>query len=337
MTPQARVRELVTAARRIAAIAVPSGLASAIAASTGLSMEGVRLGFGVLETHPSPEELSAFHAAAHAAESVHVILSANVFVAPLRAIAWALALSPRVTVRASRRDPHLAAALHAAVPSLFTLTPAREPSDVRTGEVHAYGRADTLARIRASLAPGVIFRAHGPGMGVAVVGADADLATSAAALADDVVLFDQRGCLSPRVVLALGDETRARAFAVALVSALDVLGQRVPRGALGEDEREEAARWSDALAFGGDLRVGRSCKVGVSRTLLAPPTGRHVLVVPCTAEEASRHAAALAPAITVFGATSDALFALAPPHARRARLGRMQRPPLDGPVDLRVV
>jgi acyl-CoA reductase-like NAD-dependent aldehyde dehydrogenase len=335
MTPEVRVLRLLAAARRASAAAESRGLVSAIAESTGLSPAGVRFGFRVLETDPPASDLAALHAAAHSAESVHVILSANVFVAPLRAIAWALALSPRVTVRPSRRDPHLALALHAEAPELFTLTPERAPSEVESGEVHAYGHADSLARIRAALRPGVRMWAHGPGMGVGVVGSDADLALAAAALAEDVVLFDQRGCLSPRVVLALGTARRAEAFAFELASALDALDACVPRGALSDDEREEAARWTDALTYGGDLITGRACRIGVSRTLLVPPTGRHVLVVPCTREEAPHLTASLAPATTVLGATSDELFVLAPPHARRARFGRMQRPPLDGPVDLR--
>jgi hypothetical protein len=337
MSGESRVHALLAVARAVAAGAEASGLVRAVAESTGLSTEGVRLGLGVLETDPPEHEIAAFVASAPAAEAVHVILSANVFVAPLRAIAWALASTSRVSVRPSRRDPHLVRALHAAAPSLFALEPDRSPPHVQRGEIHAYGRTETLERIRASMSPGVLLREHGPGLGVALVGEAADLPEAAAALASDVALFDQRGCLSPRITLVLGEAERARAFAEALGLALSDLEARVPRGALSGDEREEASRWSASVLFAGTLLEGRAWKVGIHEKLLVPPSGRHVLVVPCDRLGAGRLLAALSPAITVIGATDQALAAFGPPRARRAALGRMQRPPFDGPVDLRLV
>src|SRR5579884_866613 len=93
----ADVRRLLSAAR-----AVYDGrarLSGELARSTGLTPEGVELGFSCLEREAADDDLRALVAAAGDASDVHVVLSANVFVAPLRALAVARAASARVTVR----------------------------------------------------------------------------------------------------------------------------------------------------------------------------------------------------------------------------------------------
>jgi hypothetical protein len=71
--------------------------------------------------------------------------------------------------------------------------------------------------------------------------------------------------------------------------------------------------------------------------VVVPPPGRHVHVVPVRAlADAPALLADLFPVLVAVGADDLALAAsLAPPHARLSALGAMQRPPLDGPVDLR--
>jgi hypothetical protein len=90
-------------------------IAPEIARSTGLTLEGALFGFSCLERDASEAELRSLIDAAGDAERVHVVLSANVFVAPLRAMAIARAASERVTVRPSPRDPTLARELQRAV------------------------------------------------------------------------------------------------------------------------------------------------------------------------------------------------------------------------------
>src|SRR2546430_10417470 len=111
-------------------------------------------------------------------------------------------------------------------------------------------------------------------MGVAIVGPRADRESAAADLADDVVAFDQRGCLSPRLVFALGD---AGGLAEALAEALD---SEVPLGIVTQEERAEAARWIQALAFAGAVKRGPGGVVGVGDGIFIPPTGRHVQIIP---------------------------------------------------------
>ena len=216
----------------------------------------------------------------------------------------------------------------------------RDVSEVTEGEIHVYGHDETLAAVRARAREGIVVRGHGAGMGVAVITAGADREVAAEGLAADVVPFDQRGCLSPRLAIVEGDERDAAEFASTVSARLALWDERVPRGALWSEERAAAHRWRDALAFAGRLWTGPTHAVALAPAtspLLVPPPGRHVLVAfePSLPAVAAR-LAPLAPFIVTVG-TDDiaAVIAVAPPHARLSPLGRMQRPPLDGPVDLR--
>jgi hypothetical protein len=71
--------------------------------------------------------------------------------------------------------------------------------------------------------------------------------------------------------------------------------------------------------------------------LAVPPPGRHVLVVgAATLADAVRRIAPFARFVVAVGADDPSrVSALVPAWARVLPLGGMQRPPLDGPVDLR--
>ena len=341
-TRLADVRRLLDVARAV--YEARAHIAPTIAADTGLTPQGVELGFASLEREATDADLRALVAGAGETRQVHVVLSANVFVAPLRALALARAAAERVTVRPSPRDPALAVALLRAASSAgepaFEQVDDRDVADIDAGEIHVYGRDATIAAVRARVRPGVVVRGHAAGMGVAVVSPRADLGAAADALALDVVAFDQRGCLSPRVALVRGNAARAERFAEALHAALGSWEARVPRGQLLEDERIDARRWRDALAFAGTVWEAERWGVALApegAALYVPPAGRHLTVVPASSDQAV--AAAMAPlAGRIVAIGSDApgeLGALAPAHARLSALGAMQRPPLDGPVDRR--
>jgi hypothetical protein len=333
----ADVRRVVQAGRAVALAAAT--LAPEIARTSGVSLEGATLGLARhVETDPSEDELRALIAYAGGAEAVHVVLAANVFVAPLRAIAIALAASERVVVKPSRRAPTFARALVDALGDpRVTIAPDGELERVTRGEVHVYGRDATIAAVRSRVGPDVRVRGHGAGMGVAVVTGQASLHEAARALAEDIVPFDQRGCLSPRVAFVEGGIDRARELCVALSSELDAFATTVPRGPLDDDERAEAVRYGETLAFSGERWRGREHAVGLASSVVVPPPGRHLHVVPIASfDELSELLAPLARYVVAVG--SDALERVAnalPTHARRSLLGLMQRPPLDGPVDLR--
>jgi hypothetical protein len=335
----ADVRRLLSAARAV--YGRRHELAPAIAASTGLSHEGVELGFTCLERDASDTSLRALVASAGDARQVHVILSANVFVAPLRALAVARAAGATVTVRASPRDPTLASALVAAAcdPSV-SLTFDRRPPSMAEGQIHVYGRDETIAAVRRDAPSGVTVRGHGAGLGIAVIGRAADLDAAAEGLALDVVLFDQRGCMSPRAAFVEGDAARADAFASTLHDRLVAWDVRAPRGALGDAERTESRFWRDTRAFSGRLLEGDGHAVALVRDpgpMLFGPTGRHVGVCPVACLDEMAGAIAPVAASVVAVGTDDVARAraVAPSHARLAPLGGMHSPPLDGPVDLR--
>jgi hypothetical protein len=146
--------------------------------------------------------------------------------------------------------------------------------------------------------------------------------------------------MSPRAAFVEGDAARADAFASRLHDRLVAWDVRAPRGALTDAERIESRIWRDTRAFSGRLLEGEGHAVAVAREP-APtafgPTGRHVAV--CPVARLDDVAASISPvtALVVAVGTDDLARAraVAPSHARLAPLGRMQSPPLDGPVDLR--
>ncbi|MCC6526433.1 MAG: proline dehydrogenase [Polyangiaceae bacterium] len=326
---------------------------AALAVATGLSRAGIDLALrSHLEHSPSAAELDALLSGAERAPRCSVVLAANVCTAALRALACAVACAPLVCVRPSRRDGVLAGLLVREAQHLaaYAPEPGTEPplelvTELRAapGElVHAYGSDATLARLERALPPGVELRAHGSGFGLAAVGADSDLSEAARALAADVVPFDQAGCLSPRVALVAGGAARAEDFALRLDTALDAAARVVPRGVLAPATQAALARFEATFAAVGLARASASHVVGFDpapEVLVLPPAARAVLVV---AAEPARVAGLVGPyaaALTALGAVgdrnlADAVAALAP-HARRSALGAMQRPPFDGPVDLR--
>ncbi len=335
----ADVRRLVEAAAAV--YARRARLAPRIARATGLTVEGVDLGFESLEREASDAELAALVAGAGDASHVHVILSANVFVAPLRALAVARGAAPRVTVRPSPRDPVLATAIvEAAGEAAIRLVSQRDVAAIDADVIHVYGRDETIASVRARARPGVVVRGHGAGLSAAVVTSGAEVERTADALAGDVVAFDQRGCLSPRLAIVDGDGARAERFAEALYERLSAWGRRVPRGELSVDERSGAERWCAAMWMAGRLWRGSAhavaCAPADAPSLVAPP-GRHVLVVPAPGPDAvAARLGALGRFVVSVGSDDPGRIArLVPGHARLSALGRMQRPPLDGPVDRR--
>lgn len=324
------VRNLVRAAREV--VENRAALADALVRSTGLSPAGVELALTRhLEVDATDEDLESLAARANPTSRVAVILSANVFVGALRAIALARAAAERVTVRPSRRDPTFARALvEAARDPAIVVDEALEIENIDEGEIHVYGHDATIADIRARAR--VRVRGHGFGLGVAWVAQG-----GARELAADVIAFDQRGCLSPRFVLV---EASADTFAEALHAELEERAREVPRGPLPSDVRAASDRYVATMTYASRVLVGSQHVIGIAppgAPLVPVPAYRHVHVVPCTSESDAR--SFLAPierAVIAIGSDDEAAARrLAPAWARISALGQMQRPRLDGPVDLR--
>jgi hypothetical protein len=322
------------------------------AAGTGLSPEGVAAALACcLELEPSEAELAALESQSSPAARAHVILPGQVFVAAHRALALALAAAPEVYVKPSRRDGTLIAALAARADGLFQCV---EQLPVQRGDhVWAYGADVTLEALRRQLPAGAVLHAHGTGFGVAVIAASGSAerrAAQAVALARDTALFDQRGCLSPRLVLVSGDG--AAAFAAAqqlaelLCGALAQLGTTLPRGQLSPDEHAEESWYRQCVAcFAPLLDSGQgtvsvrdvsASELASAAALLLPPVGRHLQVIPVAQLEPAL--LSLAPWLTSVSCDDAALrcrLEALLPRARVCELGRMQSPAFDGPVDRR--
>jgi hypothetical protein len=333
----ADVRRLVDAAR---AVAKDAAIVGPLVESTGLSRRGVELALAEhLETSPEEVDLLRLVERAGDVDRVHVVLSSNVFVGALRALAVARAAAEHVTVAASRREPVFARALvqEAADPGL-SIEDGLPVESVRSGEIHVYGRDETIASLRARAAEGVRLRGHGAGLGVAIVRASAEPVATAAAILRDVVPFDQRGCLSPRLVVVLGGA--AEGLCSELDRALASMEERVPRGALDEDESIAAAGYASTMEFAGRVWRGKAHLVGLAAkgaSLTLPPPGRHVHVVATDGIEGARTLLApIAKLVVAVGTDArEVAVDLVGQGPRISALGLMQRPPLDGPVDRR--
>jgi hypothetical protein len=346
-TREARVRRLVGAARRIGDPADPLGreARAVLPRATGLSEQGVVLALEqCLETHPTGHEIASLVASVERAPRAHVLLSANVFVAAHRAIALALAASRTVFVRPSRREPEMVRLLAEGAPGLFRVVDNLEPAP--GDHLFVYGSDETIAFVRRAHGPDVTVHAHGAGLGLVVVDASrvspSTLGHAARAIADDVVLFDQRGCLSPRVVFVEGDARVARMLSAELALALGHAERTVPRGRCNESDAAEATRYRDTVRYAGEIFPAGAGFVGLDlegSAVVVPPVGRHVHVMVTT--DFARAAAAIAHLVVTvatvgppeLGERVQSRF----PGARLSAVGQMQRPLFNGPVDRRLM
>jgi len=90
-----------------------------------------------------------------------------------------------------------------------------------------FGNAATLAFFRGRLKPGIPLLEHGPKLGIAVV--FEPCAAAASLVAEDVLRFDQQGCLSVQAVYVEGDAEVIENFGGELAAAMAAFRLRNPR------------------------------------------------------------------------------------------------------------
>jgi acyl-CoA reductase-like NAD-dependent aldehyde dehydrogenase len=332
-------------ALRAAALSLTCGhadLLNTLRDASGLSRQGVALALNShLEWDATDNELRRLaewgQASVHAQQPVTVVLSANVFTAAFRALALALACSAQVQVKPSRREPLFIEYLSAeyTLPGLSLLPEWRAERQQR-GAIHVYGRHETIAAVQTAAQVGVDVWGHGTGFGIAIIDATADLDTAANLLASDVIAFDQRGCLSPRIAFVLGGLEHATSFAAALDAALARREIEVPRGMLAAGEASEITHYVQLAKCLGRVHSRQSHNVALQDegNLVLPPSGRNMLVAPVSGPHAAlERLGELRPYLTCVGTDLPAISW--PADIRISHLGQMQRPRLDGPVDLR--
>ena len=339
--------------------------------TTGLAAETVREGLALALSEFSARALDALVAHELGGGDVErltsgfdvttVVLGGGVPTPMLLALATPLLLGSPVLARSSAHDPStariFASALGAEAPELAgCLALVSFPSDDEAALrellaapcVVAYGSDQTMATLAARLAPAQHFVRHGQRLSVAVLGAAAQggaaLTEAAAALARDVALWDQLGCLSPVALYVLGAERVSGALLAELEAAFEAAARRWPRGRVPAEAHASAAAARDTAelraAAGADVRV----RAARDFTLVAEPDAvfrgsplyRFVRIHPVPNTETLLAALApLAPHLAAVGVGGlgeerEALEAgLARLGAGRVcPLGRLQAPPL---------
>ena len=294
-------------------------------------------------------------------DATAVVLGGGVPTPALLALATPLLLGSPVLVRSSSHDPVtarvFASALVAEAPALAqSLERVSFPSDddaalrelLAAPCVVAFGSDETMAMLGARLGPKQRFVRHGHRLSVAVLGRAAQsgpaLGEAAAALARDVALWDQQGCLSPVALYALGVERVPDALLAALATAFEEAAQRWPRGRVSVQASAHIAAERDTAelraAAGADVRI----RAGRDFTLVAEPDAelrgsplhRFLRIHPVTsAEQLLEALGPLGPHLAAVGVAGLAaeLDVLAPElaslgAARVCSLGKLQCPPL---------
>lgn len=123
-----------------------------------------------------------------------------------------------------------------------------------------FGGGDTIETFRGKLSPAVRRIEHGPKLGIAVVfepGREA-----AQRIAEDILRYDQRGCLSVQAVYVEGDTETIHAFGDLLADSMAAYRQKNPEtsstlsDAGGVSNAREIARF--LMANGGPIRLWES-------------------------------------------------------------------------------
>ncbi len=115
----------------------------------------------------------------------------------------------------------------------------------------------------------------------------------------------------------------------------------IPTGEISPGERAAIARYRDTLCLAGEVTNAGTGLVSLgtqSLPWILPPVGRvlHIRATSDAIADARPHAAHLtAIGVSSMQASTVSRLRAAFPNARIAKLGQVQRPRLDGPVDLR--
>ncbi len=94
--------------------------------------------------------------------------------------------------------------------------------------ITAHGSDSTLDDLRALCPAGTPFAGYGHRVSFGVLLPDADRAAAAQGFAQDVLLYDQGGCLSPQTIYAVGDGNKTAQFASLLAEALEKKAREYP-------------------------------------------------------------------------------------------------------------
>lgn len=277
------------------------------------------------------------------------ILPSNVFTAPLRAMLLPLLFGNPVIAKASSRGDCLAHLFAEAIAevdplmrdALFVITFSSserallERLLVQAKSVAAYGTDQTVRAIRELLPAQTRYQAHGSGLGLAIL--DGEVGDEILSrFAEDIIAYDQRGCLSPHALYIRGDCEEA---ASALERALTAASFRRPRGAIPLELASAQLQWRAVGEARGELIEGHDFAITIEPE--GPPRispgYRNIAIIPLrSADEFRQIAKGLGQRLKALGIESEereAIVKSLPPLAvpRVSSLGAMQRPAIDEP------
>lgn len=267
-----------------------------------------------------------------------------------------LGISQRI--RPSRRGLHFAEFIHRSwpesLPELQLIRPEeRAKSWADVAVIVASGSDETIERIDELAAeaareleqPKAVIVGYGHRISFCVVYDDnsLDLIEIAQKIAEDAVLWHQKGCFSPRAVLFCGDDTRLESFGAALGAAISAQEARLDAQKIGNFElaRRAQARgvaefraklWGDGVGW-AQLSDEPFRGAQVSAHALSIHRLKSAADLPGALDLPARHiqGVALAAPAEVYKAWSTAL--LEAGATRVCLPGELQTPPADWPHD----
>ena len=293
----------------------------ALARSTGLSHAGLDAAW---EVTFAPLEAEALHAALHGesldddvlvAQSARVprqilhVVAGNVMAPTMQMLVRGWLLGAAQWLRPSSREPLFAACVVAELeeiaPELAACTAVLWWPHASPTEAEVVGASDavtvqgddasvTAVRKRVEkLHPDAAFVGFGSRWSAALFSESALTAANARALAHDVALFDQQGCLSPTMVF-VERSPHVEGWCAELAKAFGALESSLPRGPLAHEARAALRHWHETTRlkrvlgsvhgfWEGAIRWGVALTPDVES--LDTPLDRHVLVVPFDAVE----------------------------------------------------
>jgi len=239
------------------------------------------LGADWLEGTPdTPVSMEGFARRHLPPQVVGVILAGNVPPPALQALMAGLLVHAPVFLKAASEDPWfpavLVGSLQSVVPELgehvgWGVWPGPAPqTDVllrRAEVVIGYGSDSTMKALRARAPAYTRLIEHGHRMSLAYVAREGlrqdGLALLGLALARDVALYDQQGCLSPHVILVeRGGEVPVQALCEQLVQgSLPEVARKWPPGRLSLGQAAAIVQFKGVVAFTGELWEGEGGSV----------------------------------------------------------------------------
>ena len=238
MTERDRVASVLRAIERLAKMPEPQALSDGLSAP--MASLGLDIACGLIKRTGLEDLVNTKRVAP---KTALIVVARGVFTAPLEWVAGLAAFGSRVFLKAPSAAPAFCEALAECFEAegLFVeVSTGRDLPEVDA--VVAMGSDPAIAAI-ATRFPSIPSSLHGHRFSVAFVGSAAD----APALAEDVVLYDGRGCFTPTGVFVLGGLDAAEAVALRLAEALALAEERWPRG---DFAPEHGPLWRERSALG---------------------------------------------------------------------------------------